>query len=72
MLPNVKPFATAVPLFCLPKPRTAPLPGVGLLLYIWKLLVIVVLALITRVWLLLVPKTELLLAVKRPVTVTAL
>ena len=72
MLPSVKPLATAVPLFCLPKPRTAPLPGVGLLLYIWKLLVNVVLAFIVRVWLLLVPRTELPLAVKRPVTVTAL
>jgi hypothetical protein len=49
MLPNVKPLLTAVPLFCLPKPSTAPLPGVGLLLYIWKLLVNVVLALIVRV-----------------------
>ena len=72
MLPNVKPLLTAVPLFCLPKPSTAPLPGVGLLLYIWKLLVKVVLALIVRVWLLLVPRTELPLAVKRPVTETAL
>ena len=49
MLPRVNPLLTALPLFCLWKPSTAPLPGVELLPYNCKLLANVVLAFTVRV-----------------------
>ncbi len=70
MPPRVKPLAIAAPPFCLWKPSTTALAGVLLLLYNWKAWLKVadplkdVLALTSKVLLLLVPMVALPKAVK--------